>query len=122
MIYEFRLPAVNPHMTGARIECYYAEPGDALKTGAKLLDLGIDLSSAFAQECPPVSFFRVVLRETLILRSLAFARGDFCPVGEIIALFSGERDEDITAPPARGVRFATAGIVHHERLWTGSAV
>ncbi len=120
MIYEFRLPAVNPHMTGARIECYHAEPGDALKTGAKLLDLGIDLSSAFAQECPPVSFFRIVVREPVIVRSLGFARGEFCRVGETIALFSVAREDDIAAPPVRGIRFATAGIVHHDRLWTGS--
>lgn len=121
MIYEFRLPQINPYMTGARIECLHAEPGDALKSGVKLLDLGVDLSSAFAQECPPVSFFRVVIRESLILRAFVRARGDLCPVGETVALFSNDPDEDVAAPPARLIRFATAGIVSHDGLWTGSA-
>ncbi len=119
MIYSLPLPTINPHMTGARIECLYAAPGDALKAGSKLLDVGIDLSSAFAQECPPVSFFRIVLRESLILRAFHVARGDFCQLGDTIALFSSELAEDI-GPPARSIRFATAGIIYHDRLWTGS--
>lgn len=120
MIVHLLLPTINPHMSGARIECLYAAPGDVLKTGSKLLDLGIDLSSAFAQECPPVSFFRVVLRETMILRSWHVARGDLCALGDPVATFSSLPDEALSAP-ARGVRFVTAGIIHHDRLWTGSA-
>jgi hypothetical protein len=107
-------------MAGARIECFYAEPGDAMKAGSKLLDLGVDLSSAFAQECPPVSFFRIVLREPLILRSWSVSRGAFCAVGDTVAVFSSEADEDATGEPARDVRFAAAGIVHHGGLWTGA--
>ncbi len=120
MIYAFRLPTINPHMSGARIECLYARPGDALKMGSKLLDLGVDLSSAFAQECPPISFFRVVLREALVLREWKVERGDYCELGHLIALFSTTADEDLTAEQARDIRFATAGIIHHDGLWTGS--
>ena len=58
MIYQFKLPLIVPQMSSAVIECLYAKPGDALKTGSKLFDLSVDLSSAFAQECPPISFFR----------------------------------------------------------------
>lgn len=120
MIYAFRLPTINPHMSGARIECLYARPGDALKMGSKLLDLGVDLSSAFAQECPPISFFRVVLREPVILRAFEVERADYCELGHRIALFSTTPDEDLGAEPAREIRFATAAIIHHEGLWTGN--
>jgi hypothetical protein len=119
MIYVFRLPTINPHMTGARIECFHAEPGSALKMGSKLIDVGVDLSSAFAQECPPVSFFRVVLREAAFLRRLDVARGQLCNLGEPIALFSTEPDEILAVEQAREIRFSVAGIIHHDGMWTG---
>lgn len=120
MIYAFRLPTINPHMSGARIECIYAQLGTALKAGSKLLDLGVDLSSAFAQECPPISFFRVVLREPVFFRKLNVARGQLCELGELIALFSNEADELLSSAPVRDIRFAVAGIIHHDGLWTGN--
>lgn len=120
MIYAFRLPTINPHMTGARIECLFAKPGDPLKVGAKLLDLGIDLSSAFSQDCPPISFFRIVMREPVYLRALAFERGQQAELDDLIALFSVGPDDDLTEAPARQVRVTTAGIIHHDGLWTGS--
>jgi hypothetical protein len=120
MIYAFRLPTINPHMSAARIECIYAEPGNALKIGSKLFDLGIDLSSSFAQECPPVSFFRVVLREPVFFRKLKVVRGQLCELGELVALFSTEPDETLTVAPVRDIRFAVAGIIHHDGMWTGS--
>jgi hypothetical protein len=120
MIYPFKLPMINPHMSSARVECLYVQPNDALKTGSKLFDLGVDLSSAFAQECPPVSFFRIVLREPVFLRTLNVIRGQLCEVGELVALFSTEPSESLDVAPAREIRFAVAGIIHHDGLWTGS--
>jgi hypothetical protein len=122
MIYAFRLPTINPHMSGARIESIHAETGSALKMGSKLIDLGVDLSSAFAQECPPISFFRVVLREPVFLRQVAVSRGQLCALGALIALFSNEADEPLDAAPARDIRFAVAGILHHDGMWTGNIV
>jgi hypothetical protein len=45
MIYELRLPLINPHMSGATIESVHSGPA-ALKAGAKFLDVSIDLGSA----------------------------------------------------------------------------
>jgi hypothetical protein len=120
MIYELRLPLIVAQMSGATIECVYAKPGDAVRMGTKLLDLSIDLSSAFAQECPPISFFRIVLREPAWLRTLTVEKGQFCKLEEVIAVFSTDPDEDIGQPAARGVRTTIAGIMHHEDMWTGS--
>ena len=120
MIYAFRLPLINPHMSSARIECVYAEPGTALKNGAKLFDLGVDLSSAFAQECPPISFFRVVLREPAFLQRLSADRGQLCQIGQQVALFSDQADECLDNAPVRDIRFAVAGILHHDGMWTGN--
>jgi hypothetical protein len=107
-------------MADALIECLHAEPETALKTGSKLLDLSVDLSSAFPQDCPPISFFRVVMRENVFLRDLRFARGEHCKVGEVVAVFSTDPNEDKNQVAQRGIRFATAGIIHHAAMWTGS--
>ena len=120
MIYEFRLPLIVPQMTGGTVECLHAKFGELLKMGSKLLDLSIDLSSAFAQECPPVSFYRVMLRETVLLRELAAVPGQSCHVRDILAIFSTDADEDIDLSAARTVRTTVAGIMHHEGMWTGN--
>lgn len=118
MIYQFVLPLINPHMSGARVECIYAQPGAALAMGSKLFDISVDLGSAFAQECPPISFFRIVLRERLYLRRLDVTDGQLCAVGDLMALFSVEPEQDLSAPPARPIRVSTAGILSHAQMWT----
>jgi hypothetical protein len=120
MIYEFRLPRIVPQMGGATIECLHARPGDALKMGSKLVDLSIDLSSAFAQECPPISFFRVVLREAAWLRKFDVEPGRFSQLDEVIAVFSTDQNEDISQSAPRQIRTTIAGIAYHESMWTGS--
>jgi pyruvate/2-oxoglutarate dehydrogenase complex dihydrolipoamide acyltransferase (E2) component len=120
MISEFKLPLISPHMVEARIECLHAKLGEALKSGAKLLDLSVDLSNNFSQDCPPISFFRIILRENAVLREIRPAVGDLCPTGALIAVFSTTPDEPLDQPPARGVRFATAGIIRHTGMWTGN--
>jgi hypothetical protein len=120
MIYQFKLPLIVLQMSSAVIECLHAKPGDAMKPGSKLFDLSVDLSSAFAQECPPISFFRVVLREPACLRVFEVAPGQRCQVDAPLAVFSTVLDEDLAAPPAREIRTTIAGIMHHEGMWTGS--
>jgi pyruvate/2-oxoglutarate dehydrogenase complex dihydrolipoamide acyltransferase (E2) component len=120
MIYELRLPLIGPHMAEARIECIHATSGSALKTGAKLIDLSIDLSSSFSQDCPPISFFRIIVRENVVLNEICLTSGQTCKVGELIARFSTTADEDTNQPPQRGIRIATAGVMHHGGMWTGN--
>jgi hypothetical protein len=37
-----------------------------------------------------------------------------------VAVFSTEADEDLDVLPARAVRVAIAGIMHHSAMWTGN--
>jgi pyruvate/2-oxoglutarate dehydrogenase complex dihydrolipoamide acyltransferase (E2) component len=120
VIFDLKLPLISPHMTEALIECLYAAPGSTLKTGDKLLDLSVDLSGNFAQDCPPISYFRIIIREAIVLRELRVARGESCPVGHVIALFGSTADGATDQPPQRGIRIATAGIIHHGGMWTGN--
>jgi hypothetical protein len=120
VIFDFRLPLISPHMSEALIECLYATPGSTLKRGDKLLDLSVDLSTNFAQDCPPISFYRVILGEKAVLRELRVARGKTCKLDEVIAVFSTEPDEPLDQPVQRGIRLSTAGIIYHSNLWTGN--
>jgi hypothetical protein len=119
MIYEFRLQPIVAQMGGATIEQLHARPGDAVKMGSKLFDLSVDLGSAFAQECPPISYYRVVLREAAYLRKLDLVPGQFCQLDEVMAVFSTDPDEDLDQPATRIVRTTVAGIVHNDTMWTG---
>lgn len=120
MIYELRLPLIIPQMTGATVECLYASVGDSLKLGSKFMDVSVDLGSAFAQECPPVSFYRFILREPVYLRQFTAKPGQLFNLEDQIALFSTTADEPINEAPARQVRITTAGIIHHDQMWTGN--
>jgi pyruvate/2-oxoglutarate dehydrogenase complex dihydrolipoamide acyltransferase (E2) component len=121
MITEFKLPLISPHMAEALIECFHAQPCSALKPGDKLLDLSVHLGANFAQDCPPISFYRVVIREKIILRQYRVAQGQTCKVGDVIAVFSTSPDESLDDPPQREVRIATAGIIHHAGMRTWNA-
>lgn len=116
MIYEFRLPVIVPQMSGATVECVYADAGDSLRMGGKLLDLSVDLSSAFAQECPPVSYYRLVLREPVYLRQLDVGPGQYSASSDRIALFSTDPEEPLDQDVARQVRCTVAGILRHDGM------
>ena len=64
MLFELKMPKLNDNMDTGLIETAYGAEGSALKLGSKLLDISVDLSRAFSQNCPPVSYYRLVLRET----------------------------------------------------------
>jgi len=119
MIYDFKLTQFNPHMSSALIECVYCEPNSALKMGAKFMDLSVDLGSAFAQECPPISFYRLVFREGAFLRTWHVSPGDTCAVGDVLATFSTTPDEPLDQDITRPLRMTVAGIMYHEGMWTG---
>jgi hypothetical protein len=118
MLNELRLARINPNMSAGVIECLYADDGAALKVGDKLLDLSVDLSSGFAQFCPPVSYFRVVVREKVWLRKLLVKPGQNCDVGELLGIFSTEPDRTDDDTPARPLRITTAGIAYHSNMWS----
>lgn len=121
MSFDLRLPSLHPAMTGATIECVYAESDTLLRSGSKIFDISVDLGGAFAQECPPISYYRLVLRENLWLRDLAAAPGMRWTMEDPLAIFTAQADDPLGGAPVRPVRIATAGIVYHDAMWSGSA-
>lgn len=119
MILELRLPDIVPQMTGATAECLFAEAGDALRLGSKLVDLRVDLSSAFAQECPPISYYRIVLREKAYLRQINLQPGEYVGLDGPVALLSSSPDEPLDQTPERPLRITVAGILRHDGMFSG---
>jgi hypothetical protein len=105
------LQRINAQMTAAVIDSIHAEEDTLLQTGSKLLDLTVDLSAVSAQDCPPISHYRIVVRETVWLRRLAVNPGSKPSVGALLALFTTTPDEPIDGAPSRNIRNATAGII-----------
>jgi hypothetical protein len=120
MLYELRLGKINPNMNVAVVECLYAAAGSPLKVGDKLFDLSVDLSSGFSQYCPPISYFRVVVREKVWLRKTLIVPGEACEIGQLLAIFSQTQDDPEDEAPARPLRITTAGIAHHPGMWSAS--
>jgi hypothetical protein len=106
MLHELRLAKINPNMTAAVVECLYATTESTLKIGDKLCDLSVDLSRGFSQYCPPISYFRLVVREKVWLRKMLIVPGESCDIGHLMAIFSTEQDEPDQGVPARPLRHA----------------
>jgi hypothetical protein len=104
-------PRINDYMTTGIVEEVYAAQDAALGVGAKLLDLTVDLSAAAPHDCPPISHYRIVLRERAWLRRIHVARGDEPAVGAPLATLSTEPDEPLDAGAGRPVRVAIASIL-----------
>ena len=120
MLLNLVLPRINPFMTTAVIDLIHAETNAMMPVGGKFLDLTIDLRAAAPHDCPPVSHFRLVVRDQAWLRRLDVAPRDTLAVGASLALFSTEPDEPLDGPVARQARLAVAGIMP-QITWSNAA-
>jgi hypothetical protein len=98
-------------MNSAAIDKIHAGEGMFLKTGAKFIDLTVDLSDVSFEDCPPISHYRLALREGVWLRRLLVAPGDAPEVGAALALATTGPDDSLEGEPARAARITTVGIV-----------
>ncbi len=111
MLFNLTLARINPQMRNAVVDAVFPEVGTLLAVSGKLMDLTVDLSEAAAHDCPPISYYRLVVRDKVWLRRLSASAGDTVEVGAEIALFSTEPDEPLDGPIARQVRTVSVGIV-----------
>ena len=118
LLLALTLPRINEHMLSAVVAAVHPSAGAELAVGAKLVDLTVDLTAIAAQDCPPVSHFRMVVRERAWLRELRVERGDEIAVCARIALLSTDPDEPLDAAPAREARVTVAGILMQGPRWS----
>lgn len=121
MIFGLTVPALNPNMELGVIEALHQVVGAEVKAGDKLLDLSIMLGANFAQDCPPISYFRLVVRERAWLRAILVDEGNACRAGTPLALFSTEPDEPLAAASSRPLRCVSASIMFSPAMFSGRA-
>ena len=117
VLLSLSLPRINEYMKTAVIRTIYAPIGTLMTPGMKFLDLSIDLSVFVRHDCPPISYYRIALRDRAWLRRLTVARGDEVEVGAALALFGSEPDEPLDGEAARNVRISIAGILNQSDWW-----
>lgn len=109
---------------GAGARCtplaWHAAEGEQVAAGGALLDLRIDLGAGLAQDCPPVSTCRIVLREAAWLRRRIAPPGTVVAADGALALLSTAIDESVDNAPARDVRCTVAAILHQADWWGGA--
>jgi len=120
MLIQIVAPRVIAEMTTARIEAVYCRPGAEFAVGAKLFDVSVDLGAAFRQNCPPVSYYRIIARERAWLRELRVQPGDAREPGFVLALTSTEPDEPLDGGAARTLRINTVGILWNAAMWSAA--
>lgn len=119
MVLICRLPLLLPGMTTAVTEAVHAPIGAAMAPGHKLLDLRVDLSGSVAHDCPPVSYFRLVMRERAWLRRLTVAPGKEVALNTALAWFTTTAEEAAEGEPERAARIAWGGILPPVSLAAG---
>jgi pyruvate/2-oxoglutarate dehydrogenase complex dihydrolipoamide acyltransferase (E2) component len=117
LLLTLTLPRITDYMTTAVIEAIYVNQGESISLGAKLLDLRVDLSAAISHDCPPISFFRLALRDRAWLRRLYVSPGNEIEVGAPLAQFSTEPNEPLDREPGRPARVSIAGILPQSDWW-----
>ena len=118
MLIVLTLPRINEHMTVAEIQTIHAAEGQFLDLGAKLLDLSIDLSSVAPHDCPPISLYRIAMRDRVWLRRLDVAAGVAVEPGATLACFTTEANEPLDTAPLRNARITIAGILDQTDWWS----
>jgi len=122
MLLSLTLARIHELMTCAVVDAVHASIGMELAPGARLVDLHIDLSEVAAHDCPPVSHYRIVLRDRAWLRRIDVSPGDSVQPGATLALCSTEAHESLDAPVARPLRVTVAGILPEaETAWGSDA-
>ena len=116
MLLSLALPSIVPPMTAAVIDRIYPTVGAALTIGAPFLELTVDLSSIALHDCPPISHYRLVVRDRAWLRRLDVDPGQSALVGASLALLSTEPDETLDAAATRAARIGVAGVMP-QMLW-----
>lgn len=110
MILSLLLPRVGAQMSSGTVHRVVAAVGDALRPGAPLIEVRVDLESDKAQDCPPLYFFRVIATERGVLRSLDVKVGDVVPAGGAIGIVTSTADETAQGSAARSLRTTSVAI------------
>jgi hypothetical protein len=112
------LPKLMEQMSLALVESVHGEAGRPMKSGEKVFDVTVDLGGVLVQNCPPISHYRLVLREGAVLARVLAIPGEEVEAGACLAVFTTEAEEVAEGPVERPVRIAAAAILSHLGMWS----
>ena len=87
---KLSLPKIMAGMSNGEITKIHIAQGDAIKRGTILFEIRVDLSGVVQLDCPPVSSYRFVSRESATVESLSVEPGDLVDVGAELANFASD--------------------------------
>lgn len=115
MLLSLLLPHTSEGLGRARIDAVYPAAGDTLEAGARLFDFTVGLDAASEFDCPPVTSYRMILREAARVRRLDAEPGQMLAAGAVLGLLvSGDgagQDVGEGEEPQRGARVSVAAIL-----------
>lgn len=117
MLMALPLPAFGTAFVTATINALHAAEGAFLASGTALLDFSVDFSGGVAYDCPPISHFRVVIRDAGWLLRLSVAKGQAVEPGTMLAILGTEQGEDPDGQITREARVTLASMLHHDDWW-----
>jgi hypothetical protein len=110
MILSLVMPRIGAQVRQASIHKIIASPGDELRPGTPLLEIRVDIGSAKAQDCPPLSFFRIIATERAHLRSFRVVPGGLLEAGALLGLASTDPTDSVDGSPTRSLRLTSIAI------------
>lgn len=105
------LPATNEALGSARIDEVYIEAGQALALGSRLVDFTVGLDAAASQDCPPITHYRMTLREKAWVGRVDVEPGQDVAVGDVLALLSVNPGDPLDPDAVRTARVSMAAII-----------
>ena len=111
MLLKLELPVTNEALGTARIDAVYPAIGQELGPGARLFDFTVGLDAASAHDCPPVTSYRMVLRERAWVLRIDVAKGETAAAGAALALLGSGPGEPVDGEAVRSVRTSLAAIL-----------
>jgi len=110
MILSLALPRMGELTRPGTVRRVLARAGDALRPGAPLLEVRVDLDEANARDCPATIFYRLIATERAYLRTLSVSPGDVLEVAAPIGLATTSLEETFDGPAVRPLRTTSISI------------
>lgn len=117
MLIGVPLPSFGTAFVTATINALHVSTGTFLTAGTALLDISVDFSGGVAYDCPPISHYRVVMRDAGWLVRLPFEKGQAVRPGTLVAILGTEADEPPDGRIEREARVTLASILNQDDWW-----
>lgn len=111
MILSLALPRMGELKRPGTVRRVVARAGDALRPGAPLIEVRVDLDEANARDCPAVIIYRLIATERAYLRAMLVSPGDVIDGNATFGLATTTPDEALDTGAVRALRTTSVSIM-----------